>query len=463
MRGLRKKRIGLLYHYFILHTRNDPHFLINSFLIFPLLYSNFNPCYNKIDYIIGWKSFFFSIAVNQGVIMSFKPFRQWLDNVFQHFQEQFFKLPQIPRDCLVTFLFLCAAYYTSSILITHTGGENNSALVFVLAVAFISLLTTGYLYGIVASVIGTFFINVYFMYPYAQFSLSQAGYPVAMLSMVAISCVVCALTARVKQQAAEAVRRERNTKALYELNEKLNAEKAAIQLQSERESIRSNILRAVSHDLRTPLTSISGTISVLLNSPEVSDKNISMLTDIKNDADTLITMVENLLSVTRIQDGSIPLKKREELLEEVAGDAILTTRRRFPSCKIELTLSEDILYLPMEPILIKQVIVNLLENAVRHSGSSDHIRLHLSRKDDWAVVEVRDWGRGLSEDVRQTILSGKPLNRDKSGDSTRGMGIGLSACNSIIKAHGGFFTAENAPEGGAVFRFGLPMEEINHE
>lgn len=378
-----------------------------------------------------------------------KELYHWLDI-------QCHRIPPIPRNAGVTALFLCAAYWISSVLITHTGGENNSALVFVLAVALISLLTSGYFYGIAASIIGALSINVYFMEPYDAFSLSRTGYPVAMLSMIAISCMVCALTARVKRQAVEAVRREQRTRALYEQNEKLNAEKAAIQLQSDRISIRENILRAVSHDLRTPLTSISGAVSVLLSSPDVSEKNAAMLSDIKQDADGLIVMVENLLSVTRVQDGTIPLKKREEMLEEVAGDALLATKRRFPDCPVELDLSEDILYLPMDPLLVKQVIVNLLENAIRHSGDTRHIVLRLYRQDDWAVVEVRDRGRGLSPEVRQAVLAGQPM--PLSGDATRGMGIGLAVCQSIIKAHGGFFTAENHPEGGAVFRFGLPAE-----
>ena len=385
----------------------------------------------------------------------FQPFKDlyhWVD-------VQGHRIPAVPRNLGVTALFLCAAYWVSGILIGHTGGENNSALVFVLAVALISLLTSGYFYGIAASIIGALFINIYFMEPYDAFSLSRTGYPVAMLSMVAISCVVCALTARVKKQATEAVRREKNAKALYEQNEKLNAEKAAIQLQSDRTAIRETILRAVSHDLRTPLTSISGAVSVLLSSPEVSPKNVAMLNDIKQDADSLIVMVENLLSVTRVQDGTIPLKKREEMLEEVAGDALLTTRRRFPDCHIELDLSEDILYLHMDPLLVKQVIVNLLENAIRHSGDTEHIVLRLYREGDQAVVEVRDQGRGLSPDVCQAVQAGQPMPRSLSGDSTRGMGIGLSVCQNIIKAHGGSFTAVSRPEGGAVVRFGLPMEE----
>ena len=381
---------------------------------------------------------------------------QHLQNLYHWLDVQCHRIPAIPRNLGVTALFLCAAYWASGLLIGHTGGENNSALVFVLAVALISLLTSGYFYGIAASIIGTLCINIYFMEPYESFSLSRTGYPVAMLSMVAISCVVCALTARVKKQATEAVRREKSAKALYEQNERLNAEKAAIQLESERVAIRESILRAVSHDLRTPLTAISGTVSVLLESPEVSEKNITMLSDIKQDADSLIVMVENLLSVTRVQDGTVPLKKREDLLEEVAGDALLTVRRRFPDCRVELDLPEDILYLPMDPLLVRQVMVNLLENAIRHSGDTRHIRMRLYRQEDQAVVEVRDRGRGLSPEVLQAVRTGEAM--PLTGDATRGMGIGLSVCQSIIKAHGGFFTAENDPSGGAVFRFGLPTE-----
>ncbi len=382
-----------------------------------------------------------------------------ITDIYHAANDRFHRIPAVPRDIAVTALFLCAAYFSSGLLITHTGGENNSALVFVLAVALISLLTHGYAYGISASAIGVLCINTFFMEPYAVFSLDRTGYPVAMLSMLAISCIVCALTTRVKRQAAEAVRREKSAKALYEQNERLNAEKAAIQMQSDREAIRGNILRAVSHDLRTPLTSISGAASVLLSSPDTPPSNLALLQDIKEDADDLIAMVENLLSVTRVQNGAASLNKREEMLEEVAGDALLTTKRRFPGCCIALDLSEDILYLPMDPVLIKQVMVNLLENAIRHSGDSEHIRMRLYRQDDWAVVEVLDRGKGLSPEICEAIQAGRPLNRDLPDDSTRGMGIGLSACQSIIQAHSGFFAAGNAPEGGAVFRFGLPMEE----
>ena len=383
--------------------------------------------------------------------------------VWKTLWEAYDRLSAVPRDICVTILALSGAYYASSILLNHTGAENNSALVFALSVALISFLTTGYFYGVIAAVLGAFFTNYYFMAPYAQFSLSRAGYPVATLSMLAISLLICALTARVKRQKEEAVRREQNTKKLYELNEKLNQEKNAIELQSERERIRGNILRAVSHDLRTPLTTISGSASVLMSSPEVSPQNVPMLQDIKNEADSMIVMVENLLSVTRIQDGNLPLTKREEMLEEVAGDAVFTTRRRFPDRQVEMELSEDILYLPMEPVLVKQVVVNLLENAIRHAGGAEPITLKLYRREEWAVVEILDRGKGVPREVIRAVREGRPVPRDLSGDSTRGMGIGLSVCGSIIKAHNGFFEAANRPEGGAVFRFGLPLSEEDRE
>ena len=195
-------------------------------------------------------------------------------------------LPKVLRNILVTILILYLAYLVSTGLLQYTGDENNSSLVFVLAVMFVALLTDGYVYGIAASIIGAVCINYFFMYPFWAFSLSITGYPVVMVSMIAISTIVCALTSRVKLQAVESARREKDTKRLYELNTKLMQEKTAIQLQADRETIRGNILRAVSHDLRTPLTAISGAAAVLLSSEEIaaSEKSASLVRDIKSDA-----------------------------------------------------------------------------------------------------------------------------------------------------------------------------------
>ena len=138
-------------------------------------------------------------------------------------------VPRGVMNFLITAFFMAGAYYLSRLLFQF-GVENNSALVYVLAVTFVSWLTTGYFYGILASLFSSFCINYYFMYPYSAFSLSYAGYPVAMLSMTAIAIIICTLTSRIKLQALEAEQREQNTKALYELNERLNQEKNLLTL-----------------------------------------------------------------------------------------------------------------------------------------------------------------------------------------------------------------------------------------
>lgn len=334
---------------------------------------------------------------------------------------------------LVTF---CTILFLQHLFDTRT----LTPMIFVLGVFLVSWRTQGYFWGIAASLISVLAVNYAFTYPYWAFDLISPECIASAVVMLIVATMTGALTTRLKKQ------------------EKVKAE-------AETERMRGNLLRAVSHDLRTPLTAISGAASVLLSSEEIasSERSASLVRDIKSDADSLSAMVENLLSITKIRDGVMPLNKQEEMLEEVAGDALLTIRRRFPDYPIALELSDDILYLPMEPMLIKQVIVNLLENAIRHSGDREHIRLRLFRQEDWAVVEVRDRGRGISPEVSQAVQLGRPLEDNLSGDSSRGMGIGLSVCQSIIKAHNGFFAAGNDPEGGAVFRFGLPMEETKDE
>lgn len=373
-------------------------------------------------------------------------------------------LPIWIKNTAITLFFLSVAFLTSTILLRYTGAENNSALVFTLAVACISLLSTGYVPGILSSLLSAVAINVFFMYPYAQFNLALTGYPVAFISFLCIACIVSTLTSRVKLQAAEARQKEQHTLQLFEENQALIEEKRAIEMEAARESIRGNILRAVSHDLRTPLTAISGAASVLLEtSADRSEQDVYLMRDIRENADWLTAMVENLLSVTRIQQSDMHLNKTPEVLEEVAGDALLKTRRRFPDYAIDLTLPDELLIAPMEPMLITQVIMNLLENAIRHSGDRDHICLELSRQDDLAVVTVSDRGCGLPEDILQDILQGRQLPVGDT-DTTRGMGIGLSACHGIIRAHGGHFTARNRTGGGAQFRFELPLkaEEGDH-
>ena len=367
----------------------------------------------------------------------------------------------------ITAFFMAGAYYLSRLLFQF-GVENNSALVYVLAVTFVSWLTTGYFYGILASLFSSFCINYYFMYPYSAFSLSYAGYPVAMLSMTAIAIIICTLTSRIKLQALEAEQREQNTKALYELNERLNQEKNAIQLEAARETIRSNILRSVSHDLRTPLTAISGAAAVLLSSEEPrSEKDVSLLNDIKNDAEALTTMVENLLSITRL-DGDIKLIKTPIALDELIDSVLIKFAKRYPDQEVEVNLPDELVIIPMDAILIEQVIINILENAVQHAEGMKKLALNVKCDGDRVVFEVQDDGDGIPEDRLKHLFDGSLLGDSSDEVSVdcrqrRNAGIGLSVCATIIKAHGGDISAYNSAEGGAVFRFTLKIEEVTDE
>lgn len=231
-----------------------------------------------------------------------------------------------------------------------------------------------------------------------------------------------------------------------------------ILLETEKEKMRSNLLRAVSHDLRTPLTGIIGSASTLLESGSMinADTSRKMLTDIQQDAEWLIHMVENLLSVTRITGGTTTLKKQEEIVEEVVSEAVMRIRKRFPNSRIDVTVPDELLIVPMDATLIEQVLINLLENSIRHSGSFLPISLRVSRKKSGAVFTISDKGKGIDPSRIPDVFDGK--SNKGSSDSSRGLGIGLSICKSIILAHDGKIYAENNISGGASFTFVLPMK-----
>ena len=362
-------------------------------------------------------------------------------------------------DLAVTAVILLAASCISAALLPYTGAENNSALIFVAMVVVISWLTDGYLYGIMASLIGAFLVNTFFMVPYTQFNLSLTGYPVAMISMLIPALIVCALTARLKKHALEAELREQKTRELYEINSRLEKEKTAMELENAKAAIRGNILLAVSHDLRTPLTAISGSASTILAEGEAgcSRENLRLVQDIKNDAEWLTVMVENILLVTKLRDRGESLKRFPESLEEIIGSSIVKCRRRFPEARIEFQLPEEILLVSIDSLLIQQVLLNLIENAVRHAGSSGPIRIGAERDGEAAKVFVRDYGEGLPESILKQIRNDRPVIVERRGDSSRGMGIGLSVCQSILKAHHSMLQAELPEGGGTEFFFLLEM------
>lgn len=344
-----------------------------------------------------------------------------------------------------TDLFICIATLSAAAVVCNllrpaSSNDGFACPIFVLAVLLISRLTDGYLFGFLASVVGVVAVNYAFTYPYGKINFSISGYPVTFLSFLAISIVTSAMTTQVKQQ------------------ERLRAE-------NEKEKMRANLLRSVSHDIRTPLTSIAGATSAILENPAISQQEQrELLEDVRHEAQWLIRVVENLLSVTRIgENGRAQITKRQEAAEEVLGETAGKFHKRYPDVKISVQAPTEFLLVPMDAILIEQVLFNLMENAVRHGETTTCVELSVQRKETSACFTVRDDGCGIPKEKMNTLFDGTVKSESStSSDGKRDMGLGLMVCLTIVRAHGGTIEAQNRVSGGAEFSFCLPlMEEEN--
>lgn len=357
---------------------------------------------------------------------------------------------------LLVIVSLLIAYMVCAVILHFTWIDNDAPIVFVLAVVAISRMTYHIYYGVTASLISSFAVNYFFTYPYNYFTLNIVGYPIDFVCFTCVSIVVSVLTYQLRGEKEKAVRHEKATVELYERNKKLEEKRAAAELAAEKEKMHSNLLRAVSHDLRTPLTAVAGASSMLMKKDScLSDQEKQRLAyDIHEEALWLNQMVENLLSITRFRnDVPVQLKETEELVEEVLEESITKVRKRFPQQEINVTVPDDMLFVPMDAMLIEQVLINLIENSIRHSGVKEPIEVSVRKEAGTAVFSVRDYGRGVLEEELSNLFHGM----GHQNDSSRGMGIGLSLCKSIILAHKGTLIAENKPDRGIEFRFSLPL------
>lgn len=323
-------------------------------------------------------------------------------------------------------------------------GKNTTsvAIVYVLAVMLVARFTTGYVPGIVASLIGVVCVNYVFTYPYMTLNFTIDGYPITFVGMMVVSSVTSTLTTRMKKQ----------SKILHEREKLL--------MEAEKETMRANLLRAVSHDLRTPLTGIIGLADTYLQNKDqlTEEQKSAIVSNVSEDADWLLNMVENLLSVTRIRVGDARVSKSPEPLEEVVSEALQRFRKRLPQAGVSVKVPDEFAMVPMDAMLIEQVIINLLENAVYHSGTKDPIDFYVERKGREMVFHIRDYGQGIPPERLETIFDGAGSDINESGDSHKGMGIGLTICKTIIAAHNGTIWAANR-ERGAELVFTLPLGE----
>ena len=340
------------------------------------------------------------------------------------------------QDGLFMLMMLVLAFGVNLLLQKWFNTRSMIPMIFVLAVFLVSWKTQGYFWGITGSLLSVLAVNYAFTYPYWAFDLISPECISAAVVMLVVSTMTGALTTKLKAQ------------------EKMKAE-------AEKERMRGNLLRAVSHDLRTPLTSIYGACSVILEEyDDISrQQHIKLLKDIRSDAQWLVRMVENLLSVTRLDSEKVHIAKDGTVLDELVDALLSKFRKHYPDQKIQLQLPEIPVSIPMDAILIEQVLMNLLENAVFHAHGMENLWLRVELQENRAIFRVVDDGCGIPAERMDGLFTGLLDSAAPTDTSRSNMGIGLSVCSAIVKAHGSEIHAKNRSEGGAEFWFALEMEE----
>ena len=346
------------------------------------------------------------------------------------------------RDCAV-FVSLFALTVVLCLGLRHIDPKNDTsyvAVIFLLDVFLTAFLTEGYFFGVFSAVLGVLSVDYAFTEPYWRVSFIITGFPLTFIVMMFISVATSMITSRARRAAAAA-------------------------REAEHQQIHANLLRAVSHDIRTPLTGIVGATNVLLEQDGnlTAQQRHALLRDANEDAQWLIQVVENLLSITRIGAEKAQLHKTWEAAEEVMEGAVAKFAKRYPHIKTCVRLPDELLMVPMDPLLIQQVLTNLLENAAIHGKHTTSVTVTLEKKnEEWAAILVEDDGCGIEPGKLPTLFDGQ-VGSGARGDIKRNMGIGLSVCRTVIQAHQGKIRAENKSGGGARFCVELPMKEESHE
>lgn len=469
--------------------------------------------------------------------------------------------------------------------------QTNIVIVYLLAVHMTAWLTSGFIWGLAASIISTFLFNFFFTTPYLTFAVDDPSYIITFAVMTLTALITSTLTSHAKQSALSARQKEAETKAMYELSNRLTgagdsgdieslaasavsecfscgaaclrfgnseegpayfiqqvyggkqlrrkaedalaikqgierlhgdfyrgdeffdwpirsrdtllgvlripkktaqgmrdaqitllrsmAENVALamdrfqaaeqRMQSREEALREryrgNLLRAISHDLRTPLSGIMGTAEMLLDMTGMDDPQHALALEIHKEADWLHTLVENILSLTRLRDGSLAIQKQPEAAEEIIASAVEHAAKRAPEREISVNVPQEVLLVPMDARLIKQVLINLLDNALKHTPPDGEISVSVCKDqaEEQAVFTVADRGAGIRREDLPRVFQMFYTSGSQRSDARQGIGLGLAICDTIIKAHCGRIEAHNRADGpGAAFVFRLPLEDAKH-
>ena len=235
--------------------------------------------------------------------------------------------------------------------------------------------------------------------------------------------------------------------------------------EAEAERLRTNLLRTISHDLRTPLTSILGNADILLSNGEqiASELRKQLYQTIYSDSEWLITLVENLLFITRIDNGVMSINTEPEVLQEIIPESLSCVAKRAKEHAVNLEMPDELLVVKMDARLFLQVIINIVDNAIKYTPLGSTIHIRLLRRNAQAVIEIADEGCGITDSDKKKVFEMFYTSNKISSDSRRGIGLGLPLCQSIVSAHGGTITlVDNTPR-GLVVTIVLQLEEVCFE
>ena len=315
-------------------------------------------------------------------------------------------------------------------------------MVYVLGVIVCAMLTSDRRYCFLSTVLSVLGCNYFLVEPRFSFAVSSLDYLGTLVALFVVALLASQLVTLMRQSAEESM-------------------EASLVAQDAR--LRSDLLRAVSHDLRTPLTSISGSADMLLDpcADLSDDERERLVKGIYDDSVWLNNVVENLLAATRIEHGAVKLKLSCELVSEVIEEALSHVSRDVSRHAVVVVPSDELLLANMDGRVIVQVLVNLINNAIYHTQDGSTITISSWRDGDWCVISVADDGPGIPDEEKASVFEEFYTSRGSHADARRGIGLGLSLCRSIIEAHGGTIRVEDVDPHGSAFVFTLEAREAS--
>lgn len=468
------------------------------------------------------------------------------------------------KNVAMMFVVLTATTGLSIVMNRMGIGKENTLMIFLLGVLGVTVLTTGYVYGIISSVLSLLLFNFFFTEPLHSLLITHAQDYMLILFFFIASIITGTLSSKFRMQSAMAIKNGRTAKILYDISESflnlsgaehilrrgvdaiysyigydckavldqrkfdgkdlvyetegfsrtgipideqttfpikgmttslgtirvagdgkalsadkvmliraisyqlalaldrefIYSERERIKIEMESEHVKTTLLRSISHDLRTPLTGIIGASSLILESGEqLKREDIEKLaSDINEEASWLFNSVQNILDMTRITNKSIAVKKEFEVVEDVIAQAVSQLPWLKKSNRLKVAVPDDIILVKMDGRLMVQVLVNLLDNAHKHTQDSTEIELSASLEDDRLVMKVIDDGPGLDESIMTTMFDSFVTLPRNVADGHHGVGLGLAICKTIVEAHGGTIDATSKVGEGTVFTIRLPIE-----